>query len=87
MQIHFVPADGTDEVELKGYQDSLALICRACGLVAIDLRTSGPEIRTVPDDKGEDAECLARDGTIPPGSDTCPTCGWSYNENRVDYPR
>ena len=80
-QVHFVPADGSDEIELDRWQDSLALMCESCGMVVLDLRSEGPDIRTVPDDRSEEAECLSCRSMIPAGSDTCPKCGWSYNEN------
>ena len=83
-QVHFVPADGSDEITLDRWQDSLALICEACGMVVLDLRSEGPDIRTVPDDQSEDAPCLSCQATIPAGSDTCPNCGWSYNASETD---
>ena len=83
-QVHFVPADASDEIELDGCQDSLSLMCESCGLVVLDLRSPGPDIRTVPDDQSEDAECLSCQSTIPAGSDVCPICGWSYNENQTE---
>jgi hypothetical protein len=83
-EIHFVPADGSDETVLEQCQKSLALMCATCGMVVLDLRTVGPDIRTVPDDQSEDALCIACQGTIPAGSDTCPKCGWSYNVSQTE---
>ena len=83
-QVHFVPADGSNEVALDGCEDSLVLMCDTCRIVVIDLRSEGPEIRTVPDDQSEDAPCMSCEATIPAGSDTCPNCGWSYNAGETD---
>ena len=83
-QVHFVPADGSDEIELNGCQESLALMCDTCGMVVLDLHSTGPDIRTVADDQSEDAPCMACQATIPAGSDTRPECGWSYNVSEGD---
>jgi hypothetical protein len=80
-QVHLVPADGSDEIELNGCQESLALMCHTCGMVVLDLHSTGPDIRTVADDQSEDAPCMACQATIPVGSNKClcPRCGWSYS--------
>ena len=49
-RIHFVPADGTDEIGLDRCEDSLALMCGSCGIVILDPRSQAPDIRTDPDD-------------------------------------
>ncbi len=82
--IHFLPSDGSDETKLDRWKDSLALYCVSCELLVLDLRTEGPDIRTVSDDQSEDAPCMSCEATIPAGSDTCPSCGWSYNATETD---
>jgi hypothetical protein len=82
--IHFVPADGSDEIPLDRCGQSLALICDDCRLVVLDLRSEAPDIRTDPDDRSEETVCLSCQGMIPAGSDTCPNCGWSYNEDESE---
>lgn len=37
-----------------------------------------PDERIPADDTSTASECLACGGTIPPGADSCPACGWSY---------
>ena len=84
--VRFLPADGSDEIALDRWEDSLALFCVTCGMLVLDLRAEGPDIRTVPDpdDQSEDAPCMSCQATIPAGSDTCPNCGWSYNASEND---
>jgi predicted nucleic-acid-binding Zn-ribbon protein len=54
--------------------DAEVFACSRCG----HLMWFSTDAVTQQDDASEPTACLACDATIPPGTATCPKCGWSY---------
>ena len=56
-------------------RSSKIYICSDCGRIEWFTST----VESFEDKMESDSDCLACDGIIPAGSDTCTSCVWSYN--------
>lgn len=53
-------------------------VCGRCGHLHWFLPPPPPETRAIADDTSVAGDCLSCGGVIPPGSNECASCGWSY---------